>query len=135
LSPNKALIQLSWRYKSDDQFWFTFFHEASHILLHGKHHVFVDPDIGGQQADQSATEQEADNYASNILISTADWQRFIKTMDFRDEETIVKFAEELGIAPGIVVGKLQHLERLAPNLYNNLKKSLKEFSNLEIPPA
>ena len=32
LSPSKALIQLSLRYKRDDQLWFSFYHEAAHIL-------------------------------------------------------------------------------------------------------
>ena len=42
LSPTKALIQLSFRYLSDDQFWFTFFHEAGHLLLHGKDLLFLE---------------------------------------------------------------------------------------------
>ncbi|MFV2073095.1 MAG: HigA family addiction module antitoxin, partial [Thermoanaerobaculales bacterium] len=42
LSKDKALIQLSIRYKREDVLWFTFFHEAGHILLHGKRQVFVD---------------------------------------------------------------------------------------------
>ena len=29
-------IQLTGRYNRNDSFWFTFFHEAGHILLHGK---------------------------------------------------------------------------------------------------
>jgi Zn-dependent peptidase ImmA (M78 family) len=36
INSNKALIQLSLRYRTDDHLWFTFFHEAGHILLHGK---------------------------------------------------------------------------------------------------
>ena len=42
LSPRKALIQQSDRYKTNDHFWFTFFHEAAHIILHSKRDVFVD---------------------------------------------------------------------------------------------
>ncbi|MBL8419274.1 MAG: hypothetical protein JNK92_01440, partial [Dechloromonas sp.] len=42
LSPDKALIQLSLRYKSDDQLWFSFFHEVGHLLLHGKKEVFIE---------------------------------------------------------------------------------------------
>jgi hypothetical protein len=41
LNPNKALIQLSLRYKTNDHLWFAFFHEAGHILLHGKRNVFL----------------------------------------------------------------------------------------------
>jgi HTH-type transcriptional regulator/antitoxin HigA len=42
LSPSKALLQLSFRHLSDDQFWFTFFHEAGHLLLHGMDGFFVE---------------------------------------------------------------------------------------------
>ena len=41
-SSRKAVIQLSARHKSDDHLWFSFFHEAAHILLHSKKSVFVD---------------------------------------------------------------------------------------------
>ena len=36
LTPTRALIQLSARYLRDDILWFTFFHEAAHLLLHAK---------------------------------------------------------------------------------------------------
>ena len=42
LSPRKAVIQLTARHKTDDHLWFSFFHEAAHILLHNKKGVFVD---------------------------------------------------------------------------------------------
>src|SRR5262249_10556358 len=48
LAPTRALIQLSLRYKTDDHFWFTFFHEAGHILLHGRRDVFLEDDDNGQ---------------------------------------------------------------------------------------
>lgn len=43
ISPSKAVIQLSLRYKWEDIFWFTFFHEAGHVVLHQKKQVFVEP--------------------------------------------------------------------------------------------
>jgi len=36
------LIQLSDSLKQNHQFWFTFFHEAGHILLHGKKDIFLE---------------------------------------------------------------------------------------------
>ena len=36
LSSDRAIIQMSLRYRTDDQFWFSFFHEDGHVLLHGK---------------------------------------------------------------------------------------------------
>ena len=41
------MIQLSARHKSDDHLWFSFFHEAAHVLLHSKKSVFVDELNGG----------------------------------------------------------------------------------------
>ena len=64
LTPNKALIQLSLKLTNRSQFWFTFFHEAGHILLHGKKGFFVDNNTG-QSTDK--TEIEADDFARNLL--------------------------------------------------------------------
>jgi hypothetical protein len=41
LSPAEGLIQLSLRHTRDDHFWFSFFHEAAHLLLHSKKATFV----------------------------------------------------------------------------------------------
>ena len=42
LTPAKALIQLSFRYRTDDHLWFTFFHEIAHVLRHGKTDVWIE---------------------------------------------------------------------------------------------
>ncbi len=36
------IIQMSDQYKDDEAFWFTFFHEVGHILLHGKKAIFLE---------------------------------------------------------------------------------------------
>src|SRR5208337_831900 len=59
VSPSNALIQLSLRYKTDDHLWFTFFHEAGHILLHGKRDLFVETDA----LAKSEKELQADSFA------------------------------------------------------------------------
>ncbi|NTW02783.1 MAG: helix-turn-helix domain-containing protein [Oscillochloris sp.] len=109
LSPTRALIQLSLRYKTDDHLWFTFFHEAGHILLHGKRDLFLE---SNRATDEK--EQEANHFAADFLIAPEDWQRFITTRDYRSIAAISAFAREIGIAPGIVVGRLQHHEKLIP---------------------
>lgn len=58
---DNPLIQLSGRYKSYDSFWFTFFHEVGHILLHGKREVFLE-NIDYSDKDLEK-EEEADNFA------------------------------------------------------------------------
>ena len=110
LSPRKPLIALSGRHGSDDQIWFSLFHEAAHILLHSKKSVYVDADKNGDNGDEA--EAEANKWAANFLIPQPAWQRFLAADAYRSEEAIRSFAAEQGIAPGIVVGRLQHEERL-----------------------
>ena len=56
---------LSLRYKSNDHLWFAFFHEAGHLLFHGKKMMFLET-VGGMSDDN---EEEADAFARNFLIA------------------------------------------------------------------
>ena len=127
LTSTKALIQLSLRYKTDDQLWFTFFHEAGHILLHGKRQVFLETDAQGGEEK----EKEADAFATNILIDRVAWQGFIQQGTYRTKSGIREFASKVGIAPGIVVGRLQH-ERLLPYDHCNDLKRFLDWKNILI---
>lgn len=102
LTPNKALIQLSLRYKSNDQLWFSFFHEACHVLRHRIREVHIDG-LGGDDH----TEEEADRFARDFLIQPEDWRAFIGAGILSRDE-VVRFARQVGIAPGVVVGRLQY---------------------------
>lgn len=107
ITPRKVLIQLSARHMSNDHLWFSFFHEAAHILFHSKKAVFIESKGKLTEADA-----EANRWATEFLIPPGDWEQFRMTFRFT-EEIIKSFAEEQGIAPGIVVGRLQH-EKLVP---------------------
>ena len=123
LSKDKALIQLSGRGLADDLLWFNFFHEAGHILLHGKKDTYVDE----TDPTHNKMEIEADIFAQNTLIPKAEWLEFYSMMDWR-VNTIQKFAESLSIAPGIIVGRLQHHEKEispAAKAHNSLKARYK----------
>lgn len=119
LSPGKAVIQLTARHKSDDHLWFSFFHEAAHILLHSKKGIFVDEGNG----DDVELEAEANQWASNALVPRQAWERFVATSP-RSQHTVREFADEQGIAPGIVVGMLQHQRLLPWTHLNGLKVRL-----------
>jgi len=108
LTPDKALLQLSLRYKSDDQFWFSFFHEGGHIYKHGKKKLFIE--LEALNGEKDKLEQEADKFAADLLISQASLRRFKREIGNRypSRDEVKRFAQELGIAPGIVVGRLQH---------------------------
>lgn len=120
LNPNKALIQLSLLYKTNDHLWFSFFHEAGHILLHGKRDVFLE---GKGVQEEEDKEQEANKFAQDILIPPAELKRFLTSEQQQSGTAIVGFAAQINIAPGIVVGRLQHDGVLPPSHYNELKQS------------
>lgn len=120
LSPSTAIIELSARHKSDDHLWFSLFHEAAHLVLHSKKAVFVD-DANGEGAE---LEVQANEWAAEVLCSAADWSRFVGAASF-SEWSVQGFATQQGIAPGIVVGRLQHEGRIPWNRLNKLKVRLK----------
>lgn len=118
---DKALVQLSMRYKTDDQLWFTLFHEIAHLLSHGKRTVFLDE----EDSVKNQLEREADEFAADILIPRNEYRSFCANEDF-SEITLCRFARNIGISPGIVVGRLQHDGRCRwDNRLNKLKKKIR----------
>src|SRR5438105_12685937 len=115
LSPTKALIQLSLRHLSNDHLWFSFFHEAGHILLHGKRMMFID--VERMLTDEH--EDEANRFARDFLIPPSVGVRLRDLSEHEDE--VMRFAKEAAIAPGIVVGRMQNEGMLAWNKLNHLK--------------
>jgi addiction module HigA family antidote len=120
LGSTKALIMLSLRGKSDDKLWFSFFHEAGHLLKHGKRMTFLD--ILGEDGLNPHEEKEADAFACDLLISPADYQNLV-SQSLIGERRIREFAKQIGVAPGIVVGRLQHDGRIGWQHCNHLKVS------------
>ncbi len=119
LSPRKALIQLSARYKTDDHLWCSFFHEAAHILLHSKKRVFVEEDNGVEDG----LEEEANIWASDFLVARVAWDGFVSAAP-RSKRAVQHFAAEQGIAPGIIVGRLQREGHVPWSHLNGLKTRL-----------
>lgn len=118
LTPRKAVILLSTRHKRDDHLWFSLFHEAAHILLHSKKNIFID-ETGREIADADA---QADRWAADFLIPRPDWRRFTNSSRF--SRTYVKqFARQQGIAPSIVVGRLQYEKLISYDQLNDLRVS------------
>lgn len=120
VTASKALIQLSLRYKSNDHLWFSFFHEAGHIIKHGKKDIFLEGTGLGMDEDK---EEEANLFASDFLIPRQQYLRFVRDRSF-SKININRFASKLGVAPGIVVGRLQHDKHLPVTHCNDLKTKL-----------
>lgn len=118
LTPTKALIQLSFKYLRNDNFWFTFFHECGHIALHSKKLLFLE----SSEMD-GGDENEADKFAADRLISPADWASFSPFLI--SDAAIREFANRVGVAPGIVLGRLQNEKRVPWSRLNHLKVTYK----------
>jgi HTH-type transcriptional regulator / antitoxin HigA len=129
LSEKKAVVAVTLRYKTDDQMWFTFFHELGHILLHRKESKFILDNAADNLNDEvvdvpmRAREEEANRFAANTLIPPEQLFEFILGQNFSNE-AIHDFSEHQGVAPGIVVGRLQHEKVLDYHQGNNLKQRL-----------
>jgi addiction module HigA family antidote len=101
LTPNKAMILLSLRGRGEDKFWFSFFHEAGHVLNDGKKDLLIN-----DESQDDPRELKANSFAAEILIPS----RYDDAISrFRSGAEILQLADELGICPGIVAGRYQFL--------------------------
>ncbi|RBY97112.1 plasmid maintenance system antidote protein [Blastococcus sp. TF02-8] len=114
------LIVLSGRYLSDDHLWFTFFHEAAHVLLH--HGVTFVDELDPAQADETEDdrEREANEWAASMVLSP---QLLQECRSVRlTHKAVLRIAYASGVAPGLVVGQLQHAGLVSPSQLNKLKR-------------
>lgn len=122
IAEDKAMLLLSFRFRSDDQFWFSLFREIGHLILHGGR-TFVDDEKTG--ADQ--LEQQADNFAAEQIIPLSKQAEFSKLRSSMD--AIVRFSVSIRVAPGLVVGQMQHRQMIGRESMNFLKR---RWTNEEI---
>ncbi len=116
---DKAILALSAMGKRADKFWFTFFHELAHLINHTSKEFHISYDY----------EDEADLEARNYLIPEEQYRDFLENYDYRVKENIIKYSLYIGIAPFVLLGRLQHDEYLAYNCYNDLIPSFEIFSS------
>lgn len=95
-------IQISFRYLSDDQFWFSLFHEIAHLLLH----YDKMPILENTELTEEQCEREANEYAAQVIVPLSHREELLSLGDSRFP--IIQFAKKVGVAPGLIVGQLQH---------------------------
>jgi addiction module HigA family antidote len=102
------LIQLTARYGQNDRFWFTFFHELGHIILHGRKYISLE-NVDFAAADPEK-EQEAHDFAVKHTFSKEQEEKLLREHPFSiTAEDIVGYAREFGTHPAMIIGRLQHL--------------------------
>jgi plasmid maintenance system antidote protein VapI len=113
---DKAIIQLSFRYRADDHFWFTVFHEIGHLLLHPTSPLFVE----GQDYEMTEEEAEANGFASAVLVPD-EFEAELRSLR-RDFRAYARLAKRIGISPGVLVGQMQNRGLLQHERMNFLKE-------------
>lgn len=120
LTPSKVVVQMSIRGSWADIFWFSLFHELAHVLLHSKRHIFIEGK-GGEDPEWRRQEDEANAFARDVLIPPGPYRTFTAQGVFT-AGAIRQFAAQRDIAPGVVVGRLQHEGFIARDQVNGLRK-------------
>ena len=115
LDSDKAVILMSLRGGFSDLFWFSFFHEIGHILLHPKREVFLEDGYSNPKLQKQ--ENEADKFAKNLLINSSDFKQLISAKEILKVD-VIEFAKKQGIKPSIVVGCLMHEKIINYNDYD-----------------
>ncbi|TKG94921.1 ImmA/IrrE family metallo-endopeptidase [Puteibacter caeruleilacunae] len=100
------VIQLTARYRQNDRFWFTFFHEAGHIILHGKKYISLEG-IDFSEADP-VKEQEAHAFAEEWTFSKQEEEEVLLQHTI-DADDVTKFAKKFNTHPAMIIGRLQHM--------------------------
>ncbi len=106
-------LRLRWA----DIFWFTLFHELTHILKHGRKELFIELD----KDQEDEPEREADAFAIKHLIPELAYKAFTSDKTVFSAVAVEAFAGEIGIHPGIVVGRLHHEKKILPSHLNGLR--------------
>ena len=100
-----------------DNFWYTLLHEVGHVVLHyrtGLAAGFFD-DVTSTEVD--GLEDEANTFASNLLIPDDLWTRSPARIA-KAAGPVEKLAQQLGIHPAIVFGRIR-MERRDYSLFSN----------------
>jgi HTH-type transcriptional regulator / antitoxin HigA len=116
ITARKAVIELNLRGRTEDQYWFSFFHEAGHIAKqHSKKAVFINTGV-----EDDAQEREANEFAMDVLIPK---ERRAEIGQLHSSSAIRCFAEDLDISPGIVAGQYQRMTQCYNRKWvHNLKR-------------
>lgn len=112
----KVVTMITLRGAWADIFWFTLFHEIGHILKHSLTHTIIEDNQSNEK------ENEANAFARDILIPPDEYALFIQNNRFAKDD-ICRFADEIGIHPGIVAGRLQHDALIKQNWHQKLRQT------------
>ena len=118
---NNPWILLTLRHRTEDHLWFSLFHEVGHVLEGGRRRDVVEElsDDGTSRTDEGA----ANAFARDTLLPDFESSELLRTGRL-DQSAIRETAAEYGVAPGIVVGRLERDRNVQPGHFINLKRKV-----------
>lgn len=100
---DNPLIQINSKGSYCDIFWFTFFHEVGHIVLHGKKDQFLDYD----GLVKNEKEKEADEFASELLVPKNEYSKLVSRSNISLNDLLI-FCKKLDINISVLIGRFAH---------------------------
>ena len=110
----KIVTALTLRGNYADIFWFSLFHEIYHIL---------EGQMNEPEGLTEEDERKADEYSEDVLIPRKEYENFVKAEDFT-LSSLKKFARQMRIDVGILIGRLQREEHIDFSEMNHLRQRL-----------
>jgi HTH-type transcriptional regulator/antitoxin HigA len=106
LDSGRPIVALTLRHDRIDNFWFALLHELAHVAKHlsDASPVFID-DL--DRPNPEHIESEADEMAQEALIPKDRWETANAKETLLSEDAVA-FADEIGVHPAIVAGRLRH---------------------------
>jgi HTH-type transcriptional regulator/antitoxin HigA len=133
LNNRSPVIALSLRYDRIDSFWFTLAHELGHVKNRdGMKTPVLDTDIYGEESTSSEHEPEVESranwFATELLITHEAINDFIaRTSPLYSTQRILRFANNIRIHPGIVIGQLQHRREVFWSSYRQMLDRIRDI--------
>ncbi len=125
----RPVIGLTLRFDRLDNFWFVLLHELGHVFLHlldGLRFDFFDEESA---SDTDTIEADADKFALEALIPEPLWNQCLSRFALSEEAVRID-AENLGIEPSIIAGRIRK-ERGNYTILNDLVGQGQVRSQLE----
>ncbi len=124
---SSPIIALSTRFNRIDSFWFTLMHELGHCAQ-GEASLDCSLETSRANMEKSESERIADEFAVNSLIDLKDLNNFMeRKRPLYSTASILSFAREKNIHPGIVVGYLQYQNELKSENFRKLLVPIRDY--------
>ena len=137
LNETSPVIGMSLLHDRNDSFWFTLFHELSHIRHRDAapldSNLTDHGDIDSTMIVKSQIEQRANLESAEALVPKAEIESFIRRAGpMYSKQRINQFAQRIKIHPGIIVGQLQRRREIG---YSANREMLSKIRQIVIPTA